>query len=412
MREPEKKRLHDMAEAYICDYIRTPIGRFGGSLSSVRTDDLGAVPLRALIERNAGVDWQAVDDVVYGCANQAGEDNRNVARMALLLAGLPKEVPGSTVNRLCGSGMDATIIAARAIKAGEAELMISGGVESMSRAPFVMPKADTAFSRNAEIHDTTIGWRFVNPLMKKQYGIDSMPETGENVAEDFSVSRADQDAFAVRSQDKAVAAQANGRLALEITPVTIPQRKGDAVIVGKDEHPRAGTTVESLAKLPTPFRQGGTVTAGNASGVNDGAAALIVASEAAARKYGLTPVARILGGATAGVEPRIMGIGPAPATQKLCARLGLKPSQFDVIELNEAFASQGIAVLRQLGIAEDAAHVNPNGGAIALGHPLGMSGARISGTAALELRERGGRYALATMCIGVGQGIAIALERV
>ncbi len=412
MREPEKKRLHDMAEAYICDYIRTPIGRFGGSLSSVRTDDLGAVPLRALIERNAGVDWQAVDDVVYGCANHAGEDNRNVARMALLLAGLPKEVPGSTVNRLCGSGMDATIIAARAIKAGEAELMISGGVESMSRAPFVMPKADTAFSRNAEIHDTTIGWRFVNPLMKKQYGIDSMPETGENVAEDFSVSRADQDAFAVRSQDKAVAAQANGRLALEITPVTIPQRKGDAVVVGKDEHPRAGTTVESLAKLPTPFRQGGTVTAGNASGVNDGAAALVVASEAAARKYGLTPIARILGGATAGVEPRIMGIGPAPATQKLCARLGLKPSQFDVIELNEAFASQGIAVLRQLGIAEDAAHVNPNGGAIALGHPLGMSGARISGTAALELRERGGRYALATMCIGVGQGIAIALERV
>ena len=410
MREPEKKRLHDMAEAYICDYIRTPIGRFGGSLSSVRTDDLGAVPLRALIERNAGVDWQAVDDVVYGCANQAGEDNRNVARMALLLAGLPKEVPGSTVNRLCGSGMDATIIAARAIKAGEAELMISGGVESMSRAPFVMPKADTAFSRNAEIHDTTIGWRFVNPLMKKQYGIDSMPETGENVAEDFSVSRADQDAFAVRSQDKAVAAQANGRLALEITPVTIPQRKGDAVVVGKDEHPRAGTTVESLAKLPTPFRQGGTVTAGNASGVNDGAAALVVASEAAARKYGLTPIARILGGATA--EPRIMGIGPAPATQKLCARLDLKPSQFDVIELNEAFASQGIAVLRQLGIAEDAAHVNPNGGAIALGHPLGMSGARISGTAALELRERGGRYALATMCIGVGQGIAIALERV
>ena len=412
MREPEKKRLHDMAEAYICDYIRTPIGRFGGSLSSVRTDDLGAVPLRALIERNAGVDWQAVDDVVYGCANQAGEDNRNVARMALLLAGLPKEVPGSTVNRLCGSGMDATIIAARAIKAGEAELMISGGVESMSRAPFVMPKADTAFSRNAEIHDTTIGWRFVNPLMKKQYGIDSMPETGENVAEDFSVSRADQDAFAVRSQDKAVAAQANGRLALEITPVTIPQRKGDAVVVGKDEHPRAGTTVESLAKLPTPFRQGGTVTAGNASGVNDGAAALVVASEAAARKYGLTPIARILGGATAGVEPRIMGIGPAPATQKLCARLDLKPSQFDVIELNEAFASQGIAVLRQLGIAEDAAHVNPNGGAIALGHPHGMSGARISGTAALELRERGGRYALATMCIGVGQGIAIALERV
>ncbi|MBZ9992592.1 MULTISPECIES: 3-oxoadipyl-CoA thiolase [unclassified Mesorhizobium] len=401
-----------MAEAYICDYIRTPIGRFGGSLSQVRSDDLGAIPLRALVERNAGIDWQAVDDVVYGCANQAGEDNRNVARMALLLAGLPKEIPGSTVNRLCGSGMDALTIAARAIKAGEAELMIAGGVESMSRAPFVMPKADAAFSRNAEIYDTTIGWRFVNPLMKKQYGVDSMPETGENVAEDFAVSRADQDAFAARSQDKAVAAQANGRLAKEITPVTIPQRKGDAVVVSKDEHPRAGTTVETLGKLPTPFRQGGTVTAGNASGVNDGAAALIVASEAAVKTYGLTPIARILGGAAAGVAPRIMGIGPAPATQKLCARLGLTPQQFDVIELNEAFASQGIAVLRQLGIAEDAEHVNPNGGAIALGHPLGMSGARISGTAALELRERGGRYALATMCIGVGQGIAIALERV
>ncbi|TPN43926.1 MULTISPECIES: 3-oxoadipyl-CoA thiolase [unclassified Mesorhizobium] len=400
-----------MAEAYICDYIRTPIGRFGGSLSSVRSDDLGAIPLKALVERNAGIDWQAVDDVVYGCANQAGEDNRNVARMALLLAGLPKEIPGSTVNRLCGSGMDALTIAARAIKAGEAELMIAGGVESMSRAPFVMPKADTAFSRNAEIYDTTIGWRFVNPVMKKQYGVDSMPETGENVAEDFAISRAEQDAFAVRSQDKAVAAQANGRLAKEITEVTIPQRKGDAIVVSKDEHPRAGTTVETLAKLPTPFRQGGTVTAGNASGVNDGAAALIVASEAAAKKYGLTPIARILGGAAAGVAPRIMGIGPAPATQKLCARLGLTPKQFDVIELNEAFASQGIAVLRQLGIAEDALHVNPNGGAIALGHPLGMSGARISGTAALELRERGGRYGLATMCIGVGQGIAIALER-
>ncbi|AEH85610.1 beta-ketoadipyl CoA thiolase [Mesorhizobium opportunistum WSM2075] len=411
MKEPEKQRLHDMAEAYICDYIRTPIGRFGGSLSSVRSDDLGAIPLKALVERNTGIDWQAVDDVVYGCANQAGEDNRNVARMALLLAGLPKEIPGSTVNRLCGSGMDALTIAARAIKAGEAELMIAGGVESMSRAPFVMPKADTAFSRNAEIYDTTIGWRFVNPVMKKQYGVDSMPETGENVAEDFAVSRADQDAFAVRSQDKAVAAQANGRLAKEITEVTIPQRKGDAIVVSKDEHPRAGTTVETLAKLPTPFRQGGTVTAGNASGVNDGAAALIVASEAAAKKYGLTPIARILGGAAAGVAPRIMGIGPAPATQKLCARLGLTPQQFDVIELNEAFASQGIAVLRQLGIAEDASHVNPNGGAIALGHPLGMSGARISGTAALELRERGGRYGLATMCIGVGQGIAIALER-
>ncbi|RWF63991.1 MAG: 3-oxoadipyl-CoA thiolase [Mesorhizobium sp.] len=399
-----------MAEAYICDYIRTPIGRFGGSLSSIRTDDLGAIPLRALVGRNPGIDWAAIDDVVYGCANQAGEDNRNVARMALLLAGLPKEVSGSTVNRLCGSGMDAIIIAARAIKAGEAELMISGGVESMSRAPFVMPKAETAFSRNAEIHDTTIGWRFVNPLMHEQYGIDSMPETGENVAEEFAVSRADQDAFAVRSQDKAVAAQANGRLAKEITPVRIPQRKGDAV-VSKDEHPRGGTTIETLAKLPTPFRQGGTVTAGNASGVNDGAAALIVASEAAVKKYGLTPIARILGGAVAGVVPRIMGIGPVPATQKLCARIGLKPADLDVIELNEAFASQAIAVLRQLGIAEDAEHVNPNGGAIALGHPLGMSGARISGTAALELRERGGRYALATMCIGVGQGIAVALER-
>lgn len=401
-----------MTDAFICDYIRTPIGRFGGVLSSVRADDLAAIPLKALVERNSGVDWAAVDDVVYGCANQAGEDNRNVARMALLLAGLPQEIPGSTVNRLCGSGMDAVTIAARAIKAGEAELMIAGGVESMSRAPFVMPKADTAFSRHAEIYDTTIGWRFINPLMKKQYGVDSMPETGENVAEDFSVSRADQDAFAVRSQDKAVAAQASGRLAKETTPVTIPQKKGDPVVVSKDEHPRAGTTIETLAKLPTPFRQGGTVTAGNASGVNDGAAALIIASEAVAKKYGLTPTARILGGATAGVAPRIMGIGPAPATKKLCARLGLKPDQFDVVELNEAFASQGIAVLRRLGIAEDAAHVNPNGGAIALGHPLGMSGARITGTASLELRERGGRYALATMCIGVGQGIAIALERV
>jgi acetyl-CoA acyltransferase len=400
-----------MAEAFICDYIRTPIGRFGGALSAVRTDDLGAVPLKALMARNAGVDWAAVDDVVYGCANQAGEDNRNVARMSLLLAGLPEAVPGSTVNRLCGSGMDAVTIAARAIKSGEAELMIAGGVESMSRAPFVMPKAETAFSRHAEIHDTTIGWRFVNPLMKKQYGIDSMPETGENVAEEFSISRADQDAFAVRSQNKAVAAQENGRFDKEITGVSIPQRKGDPIVVDRDEHPRAGTTLEALAKLPTPFRQGGTVTAGNASGVNDGAAALIVASEAAVRKYGLTPIARILGGAAAGIAPRIMGMGPAPATKKLCARLGLTPRDFDVIELNEAFASQGIAVLRELGIAEDAEHVNPNGGAIALGHPLGMSGARITGTAALELRERGGRLALATMCIGVGQGIAIALER-
>jgi acetyl-CoA acyltransferase len=410
--QPKAERRRDMVEAFICDYTRTPIGRFGGQLASVRPDDLGAIPLKALMARNPSVDWAALDDVVFGCANQAGEDNRNVARMSLLLAGLPKEVPGSTVNRLCGSGMDAIIIAARAIRSGEAELMISGGVESMSRAPFVMPKAAEAFSRNAEIYDTTIGWRFVNPLMKKQYGVDSMPETGENVAEDFSVSRADQDAFAVRSQDKAVAAQANGRLAEEITPVTVPQRKGEPVIVVKDEHPRAGTTVETLARLPTPFRAGGTVTAGNASGVNDGAAALIIASEAAARKYGLTPIAQILGGATAGVAPRIMGMGPAPATRKLCTRLNLEPTDFDIVELNEAFASQGIAVLRELGIAEDAAHVNPNGGAIALGHPLGMSGARIAGTAALELRERSKRLALATMCIGVGQGIAIALEGV
>ena len=401
-----------MAEAFICDYIRTPIGRFGGALSSVRADDLAALPLKALMERNRGVDWLAAGDVIYGCANQAGEDNRNVARMALLLAGLPKDLPGATVNRLCGSGMDAVLIAARAIKAGEAEFVVAGGVESMSRAPFVMPKAETAFSRQAEIFDTTIGWRFVNSLMKKQYGVESMPETGENVAEEFSISRVDQDAFAVRSQEKAVAAQENGRLAREIVAVTIPRRKGDPIVVSRDEHPRAGTTIEALAKLPTPFRQGGTVTAGNASGVNDGAAALIVASEEAARRHGLTPIARVLGGATAGVEPRIMGMGPVPATQKLCARLGLQPASFDVIELNEAFASQGIAVLRALGIAEDAAHVNPNGGAIALGHPLGMSGARITGTAALELRERSAKRALATMCIGVGQGIAIALERV
>jgi acetyl-CoA acyltransferase len=400
-----------MRDAYICDYIRTPIGRFGGALSSVRTDDLGAVPLRALMERNAGVDWEAVDDVIFGCANQAGEDNRNVARMSLLLAGLPVSVGGTTINRLCGSGMDAVIAAARAIKAGEAGLMIAGGVESMSRAPFVMPKADTAFSRHAEIHDTTIGWRFINPLMKAQYGVDSMPETGENVAEDFGISRADQDAFALRSQARAAEAQANGRLGQEITPVTIPQRKGDAVIVGKDEHPRA-TTIEALAKLPTPFRKGGTVTAGNASGVNDGAAALILASAEAARKYGLTPVARVLGGAVAGVPPRIMGIGPAPASKKLMARLELTQSDFDVIELNEAFASQGLATLRDLGIADDDARVNPNGGAIALGHPLGMSGARITGTAALQLALTGGRRALATMCIGVGQGIAVAVERV
>jgi acetyl-CoA acyltransferase len=400
-----------MTEAFICDYIRTPIGRFAGALSAVRADDLAAVPLRALMQRNSAVDWAVVDDVVLGCANQAGEDNRNVARMALLLAGMPQEVPGATINRLCGSGMDAVIAAARSIKAGEAELVVAGGVESMSRAPFVMPKADAAFSRNAEIYDTTIGWRFVNPLMKAQYGIDSMPETGENVAAEFGVSRAEQDAFALRSQEKAVAAQESGRLAREITPVSIPQRKGEPVVVDRDEHPRAGTTLEALARLPTPFREGGTVTAGNASGVNDGAAALIVASEAAARKHGLNPIARILGGAGAGVPPRIMGIGPVPATRKLCARLGIKPADFDVIELNEAFASQGIAVLRELGLAEAAEHVNPNGGAIALGHPLGMSGARIAGTAALQLREQGGRLALATMCVGVGLGIAVALER-
>ncbi|WP_029555540.1 3-oxoadipyl-CoA thiolase [Xanthobacter sp. 91] len=400
-----------MKDVFICDYVRTPIGRFGGALASVRADDLGAVPLKALMARNPGVDFAAVDDVIFGCANQAGEDNRNVARMSLLLAGLPVGVPGTTINRLCGSGMDAIIAAARAIKAGEASLMIAGGVESMSRAPFVMPKADTAFSRHAEIHDTTIGWRFVNPLMKAQYGVDSMPETGENVAEDFAINRADQDAFALRSQAKAAAAQANGRLAREIVPVAIPRRKGDPILVERDEHPRA-TTIEALAKLSTPFRKGGTVTAGNASGVNDGAAALILADAETAAKYGLTPIARVLGGAAAGVPPRIMGIGPAPASKKLMARLGLTPADFDVIELNEAFASQGLATLRDLGIADDDARVNPNGGAIALGHPLGMSGARITGTAAIELSLTGGKRSLSTMCIGVGQGIAVALERV
>ncbi|WP_322883448.1 3-oxoadipyl-CoA thiolase (plasmid) [Sinorhizobium medicae] len=400
-----------MRDAFICDYVRTPIGRYGGALSSVRADDLGSVPLKALVERNPSVDWEAVDDVILGCANQAGEDNRNVARMSLLLAGLPIQVSGTTINRLCGSGMDAVIAAARAIKSGEAELMIAGGVESMSRAPMVIPKADAAFSRNAEIYDTTIGWRFVNPLMKSQYGVDSMPETGENVAEDYNVSREDQDAFAVLSQAKAARAQEDGRLAKEVVPVTVPQRKGEPIVVQKDEHPRA-TTIEALAKLPTPFRKGGSVTAGNASGVSDGAAALIIASAEAAQKYGLQPVARIIAGATAGVSPRVMGIGPAPASQKLMRLTGLKQEQFDVIELNEAFASQGLAVLRALGIADDDARVNRNGGAIALGHPLGMSGARITGTAALELVETGGRYSLSTMCIGVGQGIAVALERV
>jgi len=399
-----------MIDAFICDYIRTPIGRFGGALSSVRTDDLAALPLCALQRRNPTLAWDVVEDVIYGCANQAGEDNRNVARMALLLAGLPVSVPGATVNRLCGSGMNAVLDAARTIKAGEAEVMIAGGVESMSRAPFVMPKATSAFSRQADIHDTTIGWRFINPVLKAQYGVDSMPETGENVAEVYGISRQDQDRFALGSQQKAAAAEVSGRLAKEIEPVIVPQRKGDSLTVARDEHPRP-TTLEKLAALPTPFRQKGTVTAGNASGVNDGAAALVIASGTAVERYGLTPMARILGGAIAGVEPRLMGIGPVPATQKLCARLDIMPSDFDVIELNEAFAAQSIAVLRQLGLDEASPHINPNGGAIALGHPLGMSGARVTGSAAFELQQTGGKYALATMCIGVGQGIAIALER-
>jgi acetyl-CoA acyltransferase len=401
-----------MAEAFICDYVRTPIGRFAGSLANVRADDLGAVPLRELLRRHPDIDLESIDEVIYGCANQAGEDNRNVARMSSLLAGLPASVPATTVNRLCGSGMDAIIIAARAIKAGEVELTIAGGVESMSRAPFVMPKATEAFSRHNEVHDTTIGWRFVNPLMRQQYGVDSMPETAENVADEFRISRADQDAYALRSQQRAAKAVASGRLAREITSVSIAQRRGDPIIVEKDEHPRPNTTLEQLAKLPTPFRKGGSVTAGNASGVNDGAAALIVASESAARKHGLTPIARIVGGATAGVAPRIMGFGPAPASKKLCQRLRFEPADFDVIELNEAFASQVLATLRDLGIPDDAEHVNANGGGIALGHPLGASGARISGTAALELKERKAKRALATMCIGVGQGIAIALEAI
>ncbi|MGF6932637.1 3-oxoadipyl-CoA thiolase [Paraburkholderia sp. UCT70] len=400
-----------MTEAFLCDAIRTPIGRYAGSLSSVRADDLGAVPLKALMERNKNVDWTAIDDVIYGCANQAGDDNRNVARMSLLLAGLPKDVPGSTVNRLCGSGMDAVGIAARAIKSGEAALMIAGGVESMSRAPFVMPKATSAFSRQNEVYDTTIGWRFVNPLMKKLYGVDSMPETGENVATDYNISRADQDAFALRSQQKAARAQRDGTLAQEIVGVTIAQKKGDPITVMEDEHPRE-TSLETLAKLKGVVRPDGTVTAGNASGVNDGAAALLLANEETAKRFGLTPRARVLGVATAGVEPRVMGIGPAPATQKLLARLGMKIDQFDVIELNEAFASQGIAVLRALGVADDDPRVNPNGGAIALGHPLGMSGARLVTTATYQLQRAQGRFALCTMCIGVGQGIAIAIERV
>jgi acetyl-CoA acyltransferase len=400
-----------MNDAFICDAIRTPFGRYGGALKDVRADDLGAVPIRALIERNPGVDWRALDDVIYGCANQAGEDNRNVARMAALLAGLPTEAPGATINRLCGSGMDAVGTAARAIKAGEARLMIAGGVESMTRAPFVMGKAASAFSRQAEIHDTTIGWRFVNALMKHDFGVDSMPETAENVAVEFSVSRADQDAFALRSQQKAAQAQRDGTLAQEIVAVEIAQKKGDPVRVTLDEHPRE-TSLEALGKLKGVVRPDGSVTAGNASGVNDGACALLLANQAAADQYGLRRRARVIGMATAGVEPRIMGIGPAPATQKLLKQLGMSLEQFDVIELNEAFASQGLAVLRTLGLRDDDPRVNPNGGAIALGHPLGASGARLITTALYQLERTNGRFALCTMCIGVGQGIALAIERV
>jgi 3-oxoadipyl-CoA thiolase len=400
-----------MKQAFICDAIRTPIGRYGGALKDVRADDLGAIPLRALMERNPTADWSMVDDLIFGCANQAGDDNRNVARMSLLLAGLPLSVPGATINRLCGSGMDAVGSAARAIKSGEAGLMIAGGVESMTRAPFVMGKADSAFSRNAQIFDTTIGWRFINPQMNALYGVDSMPETAENVATDFDISRIDQDAFALRSQAKASAAQAEGTLSDEITPVIIPQKKGEPITVLHDEHPRA-TSMEALAKLKGIVRPDGTVTAGNASGVNDGACALLLADEASAVRHGLTPKARVIGMATAGVAPRVMGIGPAPAVQKLLQQTGIKLEQLDVIELNEAFAAQGLAVLRQLGIADDDPRVNPNGGAIALGHPLGMSGARLLTTAMYQLHRTGGRYALCTMCIGVGQGIAMLIERV
>jgi acetyl-CoA acyltransferase len=400
-----------MNDAFICDAIRTPIGRYGGALKDIRADDLGALPLRELMRRNPGVDWSAIDDVIYGCANQAGEDNRNVARMSALLAGLPQDVPGSTVNRLCGSGMDAVGSAARAIRAGDCDLMIAGGVESMTRAPFVMGKADTAFSRQAAIYDTTIGWRFVNPLMKKMYRTDAMPETAENVAEEFSISRADQDLFAFNSQTKAARAQKDGILAQEIVAVQLAQKKGDPIIFEHDEHPRL-SAMEALAKLKGVVRPDGSVTAANASGVNDGACALLLASAAAANRHGLTPKARIVGMATTGVAPRVMGIGPAPATQKLLARLGMTLDQMDVIELNEAFASQGLAVMRMLGLRDDDARVNPNGGAIALGHPLGMSGARLVTTAMYQLHRSGGRYALCTMCIGVGQGIAIVIERV
>jgi 3-oxoadipyl-CoA thiolase len=401
-----------MRDVFICDFARTPIGRYGGALAKVRTDDLAATPIKAVMKRNAKVDWTAIDEVYFGCANQAGEDNRNVARMALLLAGLPDSIPGMTVNRLCASGLDAVGGAARAIRSGEIEFAIAGGVESMTRAPFVMGKAQEAFSRSAEVFDTTIGWRFVNPLMKQQYGIDSMPETGENVAEEFQVTRADQDAFAVRSQQRAGKAIASGFFAGEIVPVETPGGKAGPIIVDKDEHPRPDTTLESLAKLKTPFRNPGTVTAGNASGVNDGAAALILASEAAVKKHGLKPRARVLGMASAGVPPRIMGIGPVPSTRKLMERLSLKIGNFDLIELNEAFASQSLACMRQLGLPDDAEQVNAHGGAIALGHPLGMSGARLAGTVMRGLEARGGKLGLATMCVGVGQGVSLALERV
>ncbi|MGI9024735.1 MAG: 3-oxoadipyl-CoA thiolase [Burkholderiaceae bacterium] len=400
-----------MNDVFICDAIRTPIGRYGGTLALVRADDLGAIPIAALMTRNASLDWSQVDDVIYGCANQAGEDNRNVARMSALLAGLPTDVPGATINRLCGSGMDAVGTAARSIAAGDNFLMIAGGVESMSRAPFVMPKAESAFARSNAVYDTTIGWRFVNKLMKERYGVDSMPETAENVAGDYGVNRDDQDRFALASQTKASRAQGDGTLAEEITPVTVAQKKGDPLMVDRDEHPRA-TSIEALAKLKGVVRPDGTVTAGNASGVNDGACALLIAGGEAAKTHGLKPKARVVGMATAGVPPRVMGIGPAPATQKLLKRLGMTIDQMDVIELNEAFASQGLAVLRQLGVADDDARVNPNGGAIALGHPLGMSGARLVATAMYQLHRTGGRFALCTMCIGVGQGIALVIERV
>jgi 3-oxoadipyl-CoA thiolase len=400
-----------MNEAYICDAVRTPIGRYAGALSSVRADDLGAIPIKALMQRNARVDWAALDDVIFGCANQAGEDNRNVARMSALLAGLPASAPGATINRLCGSGLDAVAIAARMIRSSEAELVIAGGVESMSRAPFVIGKADAAFARDVTLYDTTMGWRFINPLLKQQYGTETMPETAENVAADYKVSRLDQDQFALRSQQRALAAQAAGRFAQEIVPVTLARKKGDPVVVTQDEHPRE-TSPEALARLPTPFRTGGSVTAGNSSGINDGSCALLIASEAAAAKYGLIPRARVLGAAVAGVAPRIMGMGPAPATTQLLARLKLSLSQINVIELNEAFAAQALAVLRELGLPDDAPHVNPDGGAIALGHPLGASGARLATTATYQLQRSSGRYALCTMCIGVGQGIALALERV